>query len=313
MSTSLSTVLKGEYDLAVQNIPPTEVSATTKQIKVASQQLKRNTTTVGVFFETGARYEDPSKNGAGNLVQRLLYKGSTKRSQADLESEVRKMGATLRAFTSRDQTGFYATCLNDDVPKIIELLADVVQNPRFDEADLQKEKAKVIYSMGEIEANMREVVLDNLYSCAFQETPLEQNVIGKLDVVERITSDDLHFYVKKHFNASNVVIASSGGINNTQLAELTEKHFDKLDNTFDGSPVEYVPCRFTGSEIRWRDDSVPYGYFAIAVKAPGYESAESAKLHIAQNILGSYDRTLGNNEPHFLEFYGKHLGYKIVL
>lgn len=303
---SASNLFKNEYKQALQNVPPTEVSATTRHIKVASQQFKRNTTTVGVFFETGARYEDASKNGAGNLVTRLLYKGSIKRSQADLESEVRKMGASLRAFTDRDRTGFYATCLNDDVPQVVELLADVIQNPRFDAADLEKERAKVLYSMGEIEHNIKDVVIDNLYACAFQETPLEQNVIGKLDVVEGITTDDLHYFVKKHFNASNVVVASSGGISNTQLTELAEKHFNKLDNTFDGSPVEYVPCRFTGSEIRWRDDSLPYGYFAIAVKVPGAGSPDSIKLQVAQSLLGSYDRSQGTNGPHFKEFYGKH-------
>lgn len=272
---------------------------------MASQHLDRSTTTVGVFFDSGARNEEPHKNGVGNLVQRLVYKGSAKRSQADLEAEVAKMGASLKAFTSRERTGFYATCLNEDVPKIVELLADVVQNPRFDAADLEKERAKVIHSMGQIEENLKDIVLDNLHATAFQETPLAQNTLGELDVVESIKAEDLHYFVKRYFKASRTVVAASGGINHNQLAELTDKHFTKLDDTFDGCPVEWTPCRFTGSEIRWRDDSIPYAHFAIALKAPEAGSSETNHLLIAANALGSYCRTQGKNPEYFGTSYGE--------
>lgn len=273
---------------------------------MASQQLShRSTTTVGVFFNVGARDDTPGKLGVSNLVQRLLYKGTSTRSQADLENEVLNMGASLRAFSGRERTGFYATCLNEHVPKIVELLADVTQNARFDAADVEKEKAKVIASMGDIEGQLKQVVMDNLHATAFQETPLANMPIGALNDVESIKPEDLKYFVKKCFKPHTTLIAAAGGTSHQQLTELTEKHFGKLDNSFDGEPVDWSPCRYTGSEIRWRDDALPYAHFAIGLKAPAAGHADSLKLLVTASAIGSYCRTLGKNPDFYGSFYGE--------
>lgn len=275
---------------------------------MASQQLAgRSTTTVGVFLDAGARYETAEKSGVFNLIQRLLYKGTTSRSQADIENEVINMGASLRAFTERERTGFYATCLNEDVPKLVELLADVTQNPRFDASDVEKEKLRVIASMGEIENNLKEVVMDNLHAAAYQETPLEKNILGALEAVESIRPDDLHYFLKKYFKPHNTVIASAGGTSHNQLAELVDKHFAKVDNTIDGAPVEWTPCRYTGAEVRWRQDDLPYAHFAIGVQGPEAGSADTAKLMTTLSAIGSYCRTQGKNPEFFGSLYGERI------
>lgn len=60
-----------------------------------------------------------------------MLQGTAKRSQVDLELEVENMGAHLNAYTSREQTVFYAKCLKQDVPKALEILADILQNSQL--------------------------------------------------------------------------------------------------------------------------------------------------------------------------------------
>ena len=63
----------------------------------------------------------------------MAFKGTAKRSQTQLELEVENMGAHLNAYTSREQTVFYAKCLSNDLPQAVEVLADILQNSKLGE------------------------------------------------------------------------------------------------------------------------------------------------------------------------------------
>ena len=59
--------------------------------------------------------------------------GTAKRTQTGLELEIENMGAHLNAYTSREQTVFYAKCLSGDVGNAVEILSDILQNSKFGE------------------------------------------------------------------------------------------------------------------------------------------------------------------------------------
>lgn len=284
-------------------IAPTELNSTSNNVRVACQTTPSETTTVGIFIDAGSRYEESADNGAGNLVQRLAFKGTAKRARAQLESEVAGLGARLYSFAGREQTAFYATCLNKDVPKLVEILSDAVQNPKFDEAELEKERAKLLRDSDDVECNIRDVVTDYLHATAYQGTPLGQTVLGPRENVQSIKSKDLKYYVDTHFKASRTVLAASGGVKQSDLLQLAEQNLGKLDDTFDGEPPVLSKCRYTGSEVRLRDDSLPFAYFSIAVEGPGYNSADRIPLIIAENALEQYDRSLGKDGKDSI--YGK--------
>ncbi|XP_031634630.1 mitochondrial-processing peptidase subunit beta-like [Contarinia nasturtii] len=287
----------GDYLSALSTVgEPTELTLTDNNVRVACQTTNSETTTVGIWINAGARYEEATNNGAANLIQRLTFKGTSKRAKANLESEVANLGARLYSFTNREQTAFYATCLNKDVPKVVELLSDAVQNPKLDEADVANEIKSVLRETGEIEANIEDVVFDYLHATAYQGTPLAQTIIGSQESLSSLKSKDLQYYVDSHYKASRTVLAASGGVKQSELLKLAEKNLGKLDDTFDGEPPVLSRCRYTGSEVRLRDDSLPYAYFALAVEGPGWSSPDRIPLLIASTAIGAFDRSQGNFE-----------------
>lgn len=78
---------------------------TENNVKVASQNIGGETTTVGIWVNAGARNEDSHNNGVANLVDRLIFKGTSKQTQAQLEAEVASIGGRLYSFTSREKSG----------------------------------------------------------------------------------------------------------------------------------------------------------------------------------------------------------------
>lgn len=115
------------------NTPPTEVSVLDNGIRVATESSGCPTATVGLWIDTGSRYENQANNGVAHFLEHMAFKGTSKRSQTALELEIENMGAHLNAYTSREQTVFYAKCLSSDVGSAVEILSDILQNSKFGE------------------------------------------------------------------------------------------------------------------------------------------------------------------------------------
>lgn len=226
-------------------------------------------------------------------MEHMAFKGTAKRSQTDLELEVENMGAHLNAYTSREQTVFYAKCLSKDVPKAVEILADIIQNSKLAEPDIERERGVILREMQDVESNLQEVVFDYLHATAYQGTPLGNTILGPTQNIKSITKTDLSEYIQNHYRPSRIVLAASGGVEHNSLVGLAEKQFGSLSNTFPGEFPSLTPCRFTGSEIRHRDDSMPLAHIALAVEGCGWADQDNIPLMVANTLIGSWDRSQG--------------------
>jgi len=97
------------------NIPETKVTQLANGMRVASEDSGIPTTTVGLWIDAGSRFEHDKNNGVAHFLEHMAFKGTKKRSQTQLELEVENMGAHLNAYTSREQTVYYAKCLSKDI------------------------------------------------------------------------------------------------------------------------------------------------------------------------------------------------------
>ncbi len=61
-----------------------------------------------MYIDAGSRYETAETNGAAHFLEHMAFKGSSKRAKNQLELEIENMGGHLNAYTSREQTVYYA-------------------------------------------------------------------------------------------------------------------------------------------------------------------------------------------------------------
>lgn len=154
------------------------------KLRVASEDSGAPTATVGLWIDAGSRYETEANNGVAHFLEHMAFKGTDKRSQTDLELEIENLGAHLNAYTSREQTVFYAKCLRRDVPKALEILADIIQNSKLGETEIERERGVILREMQEVESNLQEVVFDHLHAVAYQETPLGRTILGPTENIK---------------------------------------------------------------------------------------------------------------------------------
>lgn len=177
-------VQKSNLQQILVNLPPTAVTRLDSGLRVATEDSGAPTATVGLWIDAGSRFENDRNNGVAHFLEHMAFKGTDKRSQTDLELEIENLGAQLNAYTSREQTVFYAKCLKQDVPKAIEILADIIQNSKLGEAEIERERGVILREMQEVETNLQEVVFDHLHSVAYQGTPLGRTILGPTENIK---------------------------------------------------------------------------------------------------------------------------------
>lgn len=281
------------YKQALVNVPPTRVTVLDNGLRVATEDSGAATATVGLWIDAGSRYEHSKNNGVAHFLEHMAFKGTSKRSQTDLELLVENMGAHLNAYTSREQTVFYAKCLANDVPVAVEILADIIQNSSLAEPEIERERGVILREMQDVESNLQEVVFDHLHATAFQGTPLGQTILGPTKNIKKISKADLQQYINSHYQPGRMVLAGAGGVDHDKLVQLAQKLFGGLKNKVTSDVTEITPCRFTGSEIRVRDDSMPLAHIAIAVEGAGWCDADNIPLMVANTLIGAWDRSQG--------------------
>lgn len=282
MKRSLATAT---YAQTIVNVPETKVSELSNGVRVATEDSGIPTCTVGVWIDAGSRYETPQNNGVAHFLEHMAFKGTSKRSQTQLELEIENMGAHLNAYTSREQTVYYAKCLSRDLPRAMEILADIIQNSKFGEEEIERERGVILREMQEVETNLQEVVFDHLHSVAFQQTPLGMTILGPTENIKKINRQDLVEYINTHYKGPRIVLAGAGGVDHNELVKLANEHFGNIKATYDSSEVpELKPCRFTGSDIRVRDDSMPLAHVAIAVEGAGWANPDNIPLMVANTV-----------------------------
>lgn len=108
-----------------------------------------------------------------------------------------------------------------------------------------------------------------------------------------INRQDLQEYISNHYKPPRIVLAGAGGVNHDELVKLAGTLFCDLKQDYTGEIPKITPCRYTGSEVRVRDDSIPLGHVAIAVEGCGWCDADNIPLMVANTLIGAWDRSQG--------------------
>ncbi|KAK3393571.1 Metalloenzyme, LuxS/M16 peptidase-like protein [Podospora didyma] len=279
----------------------TETTTLKNGLTVATQfSPYAQTSTVGVWIDAGSRAETDETSGTAHFLEHLSFKGTKTKSQQQIEQLVENAGAHLNAYTSRENTVYFAKSLNEDVPVVTELLADILQNSKLEESAIERERSVILRESEEVDKQIEEVVFDHLHATAFQNQPLGRTILGPRQNIEDITRTELSNYIKNNYTADRMVLVGAGGIPHQDLVELADKHFANLPSHAPETHAYLLSKKkpdFIGSDVRIRDDTIPTANIAIAVEGVSWGSEDYFTALVAQAIVGNYDKALGN-APH---------------
>ncbi|XP_057494052.1 probable mitochondrial-processing peptidase subunit beta, mitochondrial isoform X1 [Actinidia eriantha] len=291
---------------SILSSPQTRITTLPNGLRIATESsLAARTATVGVWIDAGSRFESDDTNGVAHFLEHMIFKGTEKRPVKVLEEEIENMGGHLNAYTSREQTTYYAKVMDKDVPKALDILADILQNSVFEQDRINRERDVILREMEEMEGHAEEVVFDHLHATAFQYTPLGRTILGPAENIRKISKKNIEDYIATHYATHRVVISAAGAVKHEDIVEQVKKLFTKLSSNpaTTSQLVADEPAIFTGSEVRIIDDDKPLAQFAVAFSGASWTDPDSIALMVMQSLLGSWTKNAGG---------GKHTGSELA-
>jgi predicted Zn-dependent peptidase len=249
-------------------------TALSNGIRVVSETVPgARSVAVGLWMLSGSR-DETEPAGIAHFLEHMVFKGTTRRNAYDIAVSLESLGGQLNAFTEREFTCFYAHLLGENLPEAVDVLADLVQNPRFDPPDIDNEKQVVIEEIRGLEDAPEDWVQELFLETAFDGHPLGRSVLGTMKSLRGADRDDLETFRTHHYTSDNCLVAAAGNLEHDRLVELVHNHLSGLPLKADKPPR--TPARFHGAKNKTR--RAPVGQAHLALGASGFPYNEPRKF-----------------------------------
>eukprot|EP00933_Yihiella_yeosuensis_P082207 TRINITY_DN95999_c0_g1_i1.p1 TRINITY_DN95999_c0_g1~~TRINITY_DN95999_c0_g1_i1.p1 ORF type:complete len:476 (+),score=90.85 TRINITY_DN95999_c0_g1_i1:105-1532(+) len=293
INRALVTSQQRQLTAGVLQQPATEVTTLPSGLRVASQPTSDETVTVGVWIDAGSRFESKENNGTAHFLEHMAFKGTKKRNRIQLEKEIENMGGHLNAYTSREQTVYYAKCFKDDLKQGCDILADILTNSTLDQNHLDFERGVILREMEEVEKTVEEVIFDRLHLAAFHDSPLGYTILGPVENIQSITQEHLRDYVRTNYLAERIVVAAAGPVNHAEFVKYSEELFSGF-RSGTGKPREEPKPLFTGADLLYAtQEEGTLAHFAVGYEGVPWTSPDSITFMVMQAIIGNFKRNEG--------------------
>jgi predicted Zn-dependent peptidase len=207
------------------------------------------TTSVGVWVDAGARNEGMEINGVSHMLEHMAFKGTKRRTARGIAEEIEAVGGHLNAYTSREQTAYFARVVADDLPLAVDMLADILQHSTFEDQELERERAVIVQEIGQMQDTPDDLVFDQLQEMAFPDQSLGRSILGTVERVNGFSRDTLRSYMDVHYRASGMVVVASGKVDHDEFVALVQKGFGDLGS---GQETSWEAGHYTGGD--WREE-----------------------------------------------------------
>lgn len=237
---------------------------------------------VGVWLTAGGRHERAEQNGIAHFLEHMAFKGTRRRSAAQIAEEIEDVGGYINAYTSREMTAYYARVLEADVPLALDVIADIVLNPVFDPKEIETERHVILQEIGQALDTPDDIIFDWLQEAAFPDQALGRTILGPAERVTAFGRTDLTGFVGEHYGPDQMILAAAGAVDHDAVVRAAEAAFGPLNPVGRGA---LPPARWRGSERREVKD-LEQVHFALGFEAPSVRDSDFHTAQVYTTALG---------------------------
>ena len=200
-------------------------------LKLIYKHSESELTSICISINAGAGIEE-DKKGVAHVVEHMLYKGTQNRSEAQINEELSNIFGFQNAMTNYPYVIYYGTLLNEDLEKGIELFADILLNPEFDECGFKEEMEVIKEELEEWDEEVEQFCEDKLFYNIYKKKRIKYPIIGTIESLNSIKVEDVcRFYKEKYF-PENTSISVISSISFKETVNIIEKYFGKWQSKF---------------------------------------------------------------------------------
>lgn len=203
-----------------------ETATLSNGIRVVTERMPHvRSVAVGVWVGSGSRRESGAECGISHFLEHMLFKGTARRGAEEIAREVDSIGGHLDAFTGKELVGFNTKVLDEHLAIAVDILADLVLHPRFDPADIEKEKGVVLEEL-KMEMDNPEYQVHEIFTSHFWKGHgLGAPILGTRKTIQGFSRELLTSYHARVYSPSNLLLTAAGNLEHARLVALVEDHF----------------------------------------------------------------------------------------
>jgi predicted Zn-dependent peptidase len=196
---------------------------------------------IGLWTETGSRDETKENNGISHFIEHLVFKGTKKRDYIEISKSMERVGGYLNAFTSKEQTCFYARTLDEYASVAVDVLSDMVFHSIFPKAEMEKEKDVIIEEIRSADDTPDDVIFEDFDKYIYGAHPFAMPIAGSEKTVRSFSRERTMAHIASHYTPSNMLLTAAGNISHAALVKLAEKFIPKSKTKSARRRVLYQP------------------------------------------------------------------------
>jgi len=238
---------------------------------------------MGVWVNVGARDESAPESGLSHFIEHMIFKGTQKRSAFQIAKEFDAIGGNTNAFTTMENTCYYARVIDSQAETMVDILSDIFVNSVFDPREIDKERPVILQEIGMVEDSPDEYVHMLSGHNFWGENPLGRSILGTPENIARFDAPTLKNFFQRLYQPDRIVISAAGNLEHERLVELVEPVFGTIA-TRQGFPQRQTPQGRSVVDLNHRSLEQMH----ICLSAPGLSITDPRRYtcSLLNTILG---------------------------
>ena len=262
------------------------------------QIVHRKTTSpvvyVGIMVGAGTRHELPEENGMAHYIEHCVFKGTQHYTARQIINHIEGIGGEINAYTTKEETTFYAATLRQHFRTTLHLLADMVLHPTFCKKETDKEVTVILDEIESYNDSPSELIYDDFENMIFEGSSLAMPILGTKKTLRRISkSPDIALnWMQQHYRPERMVLFVLGNVSTQQVISAAEREllFDSrlpIPETKIYTPDSRLPIPETEASLsrtyrrHTHQTHIMLGSHAYSIGHP-----KQLTMYLLNNILG---------------------------
>lgn len=238
---------------------------------------------LGVLIKIGSRYEIGKEQGITHFIEHMMFKGTETLSSFEIAEQFDLLGVHVDAFTGREYTCFYVKMIDDYLPKVLQLLSDIIINSIFPDDSISKEKEVVLEEIKMYLDSPDEFILDFFMNSLFNGHPLGKPIIGSENFVQNFSQKEILSYFRKFYRPNNTIISLAGNLECEEVFNIVERYFNNWERGELDFNITTPTCNFTKEN---KEKKIEQVHMCFGTQGIPYNHTDRYKLALLNDILG---------------------------
>jgi predicted Zn-dependent peptidase len=239
---------------------------------------------VAVLVNTGTRDEEPSLNGVSHFIEHMVFKGTEKRKAFHILNRLDSVGGELNAYTTKEQTCYYASVAKEHAERAVELLSDILLHSVFPEVEMEKEKSVIAEEIDMYQDYPEETIVEEFEAALYPNQAIGRPILGTRESLQKLTRKKVVQHCNSWYRANTLAVGICGDIPSEKALGILEKHFGELTRQQSPQHIMASPVRkqfhLTSSK------ALQQSHVFMGHAAPSRNASDHWALQLVTNLLG---------------------------